>query len=231
MRRVRWQQVHRETRQMKRFPVSDNATPRLMIPWSLAEEAYAAYSRRYGTDQSLERIAERGGFSYSEMDKFRRGWQNIVNAEREQLESALITAIERATVAERERDAVVLEKRQWVGERDSWRARVVDAEYVTRECVKMLDLMNEYLRDQRRVGGADLRDGYLRVKALADPKGSVVTMMEVEELKTQLVARDVEIGRLQAAHTAIMKRHDDGKCTCGGCVIARAALHPLLERQ
>ena len=32
------------------------------IPWWLAEEAYKFYAEIYGTGQSLERLAERGGF-------------------------------------------------------------------------------------------------------------------------------------------------------------------------
>lgn len=32
------------------------------IPWADAEKAYKTYSRRYGTSQSLERLAERAGF-------------------------------------------------------------------------------------------------------------------------------------------------------------------------
>lgn len=37
------------------------------IPWWLAEIAYVEYSRRYGCSQSLERIAERGGFGREEL--------------------------------------------------------------------------------------------------------------------------------------------------------------------
>ncbi len=37
------------------------------IPWWLAEEAYTYYSSRWGTDQSLERLAERGGFGRDEL--------------------------------------------------------------------------------------------------------------------------------------------------------------------
>jgi len=40
---------------------------RCTIPWWLAEEAYTWYSKRYGTDQSLERLAERGGFGREEL--------------------------------------------------------------------------------------------------------------------------------------------------------------------
>lgn len=38
------------------------------IPWSLAETIYTAYSTLYGTRQSLERLAERGGFSWREVE-------------------------------------------------------------------------------------------------------------------------------------------------------------------
>ncbi len=37
------------------------------IPWWLAEIAYEYYSERYGTGQSLERLAERGGFGRYEL--------------------------------------------------------------------------------------------------------------------------------------------------------------------
>jgi hypothetical protein len=37
------------------------------IPWGLAEIAYAEYVRRHGSSQTLERLAERGGFGWSEL--------------------------------------------------------------------------------------------------------------------------------------------------------------------
>lgn len=37
------------------------------VPWGIAEAAYATYSKWYGKDQSLERLAERGGFGWSEL--------------------------------------------------------------------------------------------------------------------------------------------------------------------
>ena len=37
------------------------------IPWWLAVEAYRHYAKLYGVSQSLERIAERGGFSRKEL--------------------------------------------------------------------------------------------------------------------------------------------------------------------
>ncbi len=42
------------------------------VPWWLAEEAYLEYSRLYGKDQTLERLAERGGFSRNELLMFLR---------------------------------------------------------------------------------------------------------------------------------------------------------------
>ncbi len=47
----------------------------LLIPWSVAELAYSVYASRYGTGQSLARLAERGGFCPFEMDDFNPGWR------------------------------------------------------------------------------------------------------------------------------------------------------------
>jgi hypothetical protein len=45
------------------------------IPWSVAEIAYTAYAARFGRYQSLERIAERGGFYVSEMNALCSDWR------------------------------------------------------------------------------------------------------------------------------------------------------------
>ncbi len=37
------------------------------IPLEIAQEAYKEYSAQYGTQQSLERLAERGGFGVAEI--------------------------------------------------------------------------------------------------------------------------------------------------------------------
>lgn len=36
------------------------------IPWAAAEKAYECYAKCYGRQQSLERLAERGGFGLHE---------------------------------------------------------------------------------------------------------------------------------------------------------------------
>lgn len=38
------------------------------IPWKLAEAIYAGYAAQYGTSQSLDRLAERGGFGWPEVE-------------------------------------------------------------------------------------------------------------------------------------------------------------------
>lgn len=44
--------------------------------WSDAERAYAVYSQKY-SGQSLERLAERGGFSRDELDEYAPGWVEL----------------------------------------------------------------------------------------------------------------------------------------------------------
>ncbi len=51
----------------------------LSIPWSVAEKAYGAYAREYGRDQSMERMAERGGFGWCEMDTLYPQWRAEVD--------------------------------------------------------------------------------------------------------------------------------------------------------
>lgn len=50
------------------------------IPWSIADLAYSVYLSRYGTHQTLERIAERGGFDPTEMDNLLPDWRHRCGA-------------------------------------------------------------------------------------------------------------------------------------------------------
>ena len=52
--------------------------PSTRITWDAHLEAYKSYSRRYGTSQSAERIAERGGFGEEELDSFYPKWRNYI---------------------------------------------------------------------------------------------------------------------------------------------------------
>lgn len=56
------------------FPIQEDirtattpTRPASSIPWWLADVAYKAYTERYGSGQSLERLAERGGFGRDEL--------------------------------------------------------------------------------------------------------------------------------------------------------------------
>jgi len=51
----------------------------VQIPWSVAEIAYGKYVSLYGKGQSLERLAERGGFGWAEMDELNPGWREQVS--------------------------------------------------------------------------------------------------------------------------------------------------------
>lgn len=49
----------------------------LTVPWAVAELAYSVYAQRFGTSQSLDYIAARGGFGATEMDRLLPGWRNL----------------------------------------------------------------------------------------------------------------------------------------------------------
>lgn len=55
----------------KYFPIqaeySSVKLPASQIPWWLAEVAYKHYAQLFGSQQSLERLAERGGFGREEL--------------------------------------------------------------------------------------------------------------------------------------------------------------------
>ena len=50
------------------------------IPWDMHLQAWESYARKYGTDQSPQRIAERGGFGTTELDAFIPGWRQELDA-------------------------------------------------------------------------------------------------------------------------------------------------------
>jgi hypothetical protein len=89
----------------RRYP---RAAAPLAIPWSVAEKAFGAYAARYGTDQSPERTAQRGGFGVEEMDEFYPPWRDEVSeiasllARLSDLEAERDAATQRAAEMERE---------------------------------------------------------------------------------------------------------------------------------
>ncbi len=76
---------------MDNFPIhSSNVT----IPWSVAEQAFLGYEKKYGKGQSLKVIAKRGGFGVEEMDEFHPEWREHIRLrkENERLKKLLIDA-------------------------------------------------------------------------------------------------------------------------------------------
>ncbi len=66
-------------RKERKFPMQNGPA----IPWLLAELLYVGYSACYGTDQTLERIAQRGGFGWGEIEQFwthSRGFRDAITA-------------------------------------------------------------------------------------------------------------------------------------------------------
>lgn len=64
------------------------------VPWAVAEKAYETYARLYGTDQTLERLAERGGFAWSELVWLLQGAQRDTEGQRLPMTAAGAAPIE-----------------------------------------------------------------------------------------------------------------------------------------
>jgi len=62
---------HDEDCPNKQFPMQDGPS----IPWSLAERIYFVYADLFGQQQSLERLAKRGGFGWGEIPVFRKEYR------------------------------------------------------------------------------------------------------------------------------------------------------------
>ena len=66
---------------MRDFPIhSGNG---ITIPWSVAEQAFLGYVKKYGQGQSLETIAKRGGFGVEELDEFHPEWREHIRLREE----------------------------------------------------------------------------------------------------------------------------------------------------
>lgn len=69
--------------QEKLFPIQAERGAKpfpMCVPWSVAELAYSVYASLYGKSQSLDRLAQRGGFAPSEMDQYAPGWRERCDA-------------------------------------------------------------------------------------------------------------------------------------------------------
>lgn len=83
----------------------------LTIPWPVAEQAYERYAQRHGRSQSLERLAERGGFGVEEMNLYVPDWG---------LRAGATASLQRQLAAAEERDKQA--HLQWCAEVKTLRA-------------------------------------------------------------------------------------------------------------
>lgn len=70
--------IHIPDRLKKLAPYQIGNTKRGYITWEAHLRAFAIYSAIYGTEQSAERLAERGGFGEGELDAFYPEWRNHI---------------------------------------------------------------------------------------------------------------------------------------------------------
>lgn len=63
---------------MKLFPMLDGPP----ISWEEAEKVYKMYSYVFGNGQSLERIAQRGGFGHGEIEHIKKAYDRTKERER-----------------------------------------------------------------------------------------------------------------------------------------------------
>jgi len=99
------------------------------IPWDVADLAYSVYSAKYGREQSLERLAQRGGFGPGEMDVFLPDWiercDRLAASERGTQEVIRRWRDDEAVWAKNQRK-IWDEKQQYKRERDEARGRLRD---------------------------------------------------------------------------------------------------------
>lgn len=93
--------------EMPEFPLQSDRPPvkpgPTSVPWSVADRAWATYSAKYGRSQSVERLAQRAGFSWGEMDMFYPEWREATDEWRKlRAENELLKM--KLTLTETERD-------------------------------------------------------------------------------------------------------------------------------
>lgn len=142
----------------RRFPVA--GTRGLTVPWAIGEAAWLAYAKRYGTLQSVERIAERGGFGPDELDEFFPQWRSVdqqmseIAALKQQLaesEGELQNEIAEHLEATEEINRLALELSEMVNEIE--KARVEAAYLISKQAADNAE-MGKALDDLKHAGGA-----------------------------------------------------------------------------
>lgn len=161
--------------------VGDKVKPGpLRVPWSVAEKAYSVYSKRYGNDQSLERLNERGGFSLGEMDMFYPQWREEVGE----------IASLRAEIVRLKESLDILGER---GDLEKMRADIAEEKVAqSQELIKALQRERDYVWDakwkssQRRV---------VRLEKELDELNGCLVFEQDHRLKLEARIRELEGGK------------------------------------
>lgn len=138
----------------KTFPILRDRKARpypTEIPWSVAELAYSVYSSRYGNSQSLQTLANRGGFHPGEMDDFLPDWRERCD------ENAALRA---------EKDSIfktLMAREQEIGRLQSHIARLEKANQVMRDGLEFYGDPNRWFKDKTQssaqsIGGDTMDD-------------------------------------------------------------------------
>lgn len=161
--------------EQKRFPImrqSRYEKPHpIAIPWSVAEAAYSVYRNRYGDEQSLMRLGERGGFGPGEMDDMLPDWRErcaVVDREVAALQIRLAEAEKERAIFNAEIDKAqdgwrhceellanqTKETNTRRAERDTLAAKLIESEDSERRALRN----NEGLRKERDAAVKDLAE-------------------------------------------------------------------------
>lgn len=183
-----WEAEVQAARGNRMFPIQSErgAQPHpTQIPWSVADRAYSVYRAKYGSEQSLERLAERGGFGPGEMDIFLPGWREEVS-EINRLKGLLKSAMVFAKVVE----DLQAENAELALERDEHAKHRIYAE----NCRDALRIEVERLEDHA--------DDYWKAKCLAETQSRQSTDAQ-EQLSVQWDSAVAECSRLRTKVEAL----------------------------
>ena len=185
------------------------------VPWDMGQRAYEGYSGEYGSSQSIERIAERGGFHPNEMDQFVPGWREelseitALRAEVERLRKS--TPVARLDAMEAERDDVTAQlsdvqsliDRQAKDDGLWFKAATAPEAYLQQELRKLHDTIECALPDRARAmlelrNGAEGIDWTWFAKVLDDIPHGTYNIEFLAMMRRAVSETTVAVSRLNA---------------------------------
>lgn len=218
----------------RRFPIQasyGNKQPHpLSVPWSVAEKAFSIYAGRHGASQSIDRIAQRGGFGAGEMDDYYPPWreetsenlslrQRLVEAEQAIQGGILVDQRHLAEAAERIRDlkAKLVETE---GQRDAFKA------------LTKVGTWHDDCRPNRQQAGRELAKSQAVIDKLADR----ISVLEQALADAEARGREIEcpwcgeiVTQVASATLSIaLWQHVNWKCN--GRPLAHATPSPATTR-